>query len=83
MSIEQCIVKVVCGKKHGTGFWVAPDAILTCEHVAPKGSENELQASMKLEVEKIVVHPIKDMALIKLKRSQTTIPPAVFMSDLP
>lgn len=29
---EACTVQVVCGEERGTGFFVAPDLVMTCAH---------------------------------------------------
>jgi hypothetical protein len=87
IPIEESIVKINCNGRHGTGFLVAPDAIITCKHLAYEGSENGLTIKTEpgevLKVSKILTSSIDDISLIMLSEKTKIGIHTIFLNDLP
>lgn len=74
---EQCVVRVASGSGFGSGFWVAPNLVLTCAHVASAGTVEVLSGGrvcpgrvVKAEpaggLKSDELWPLPDLALIEV-----------------
>jgi Trypsin-like peptidase domain/NACHT domain len=84
--LEQCTVKLTIGQSQGTGFFVAPGLILTCNHVVREAGErsiglmwNNQKNSAKAKV--VGSFPDCDLALLKVDPSINVEQPCVYLGE--
>jgi hypothetical protein len=88
--LQQCTLRVSVGGGHGTGFFVAPQRILTCAHVVASANPETIHVfwqSQKQQyiasLEKILPEDHLDLALLKLNTPDINHPCINFESLYP
>jgi Trypsin-like peptidase domain len=84
--LEQCTVKLTIGQSQGTGFFVAPGLILTCNHVVREAGEisidvmwNNQKNLAQAKVDKSF--PDCDLALLKVDPPINVEQPCVYLGE--
>jgi Trypsin-like peptidase domain/NACHT domain/HEAT repeats len=83
--LEQCTVKLTIGQSQGTGFFVAPGLILTCNHVVSEAGERSIdvmwnnQKNLAAKVDKSF--PDCDLALLKVDPPINVQQPCVYLGE--
>ncbi|MEQ9548065.1 MAG: HEAT repeat domain-containing protein [Coleofasciculus sp. G3-WIS-01] len=84
--LQQCTVKLsLPGRGWGTGFFVAPEWILTCAHVVKKAEGEPIQVRWQMQenwsqavVEELLADPY-DLALLRVTLPTDADPPCVYL----
>ncbi|MEQ8756034.1 MAG: HEAT repeat domain-containing protein [Coleofasciculus sp. G1-WW12-02] len=84
--LQQCTVKLsLPGRGWGTGFFVAPEWILTCAHVVKKAAGEPIQVRWQMQenwsqavVEELLPDPY-DLALLRVTLPTDADPPCVYL----
>jgi Trypsin-like peptidase domain/NACHT domain len=84
--LEECTVKLTIGQSKGTGFFVAPGLILTCNHVVCGGGESSIEVvwnSQKIlaQTEVVKSFPDYDLALLKVDPPINVQQPCVHLGE--
>lgn len=85
--LQQCTLRVSVGGGHGTGFFVAPQLILTCAHVVASANSETINVFWKSQnqqytaiLEKLIPEDHLDLAILKLNISDLNHPCIKFES---
>jgi hypothetical protein len=88
--LQQCTLRVSVGGGHGTGFFVAPQLILTCAHVVASANPETIHVfwqsqkqQYSVSLEKILPEDHLDLAILKLNTPDLNHPCINFESLYP
>jgi Trypsin-like peptidase domain len=84
--LASCTVRVTHSQGHGTGFFVGPKLVLTCDHVLDGWSESEpISIRWRGSDQEVTIKPRRnpeaDLAMIELSESLPDQPCALFSTD--